>query len=180
LAIVYGVVKQAGGHIEADSDGQHGTTFRIYWPCQSAVEAESPARASRADLSGHETILLVEDDEAVRNLGRESLRKFGYTVIGARNGAEGLDRAMACQGAIDLLITDVIMPRMNGGQLASRIRQLRPDLRVLYQSAHTGEVLLQQGITYDDMCFLQKPFTQLELARRVRALLDSPVIARVD
>jgi CheY-like chemotaxis protein len=85
---------------------------------------------------------------------------------------------MACQGAIDLLITDVIMPRMNGGQLASRIRQLRPDLRVLYQSAHTGEVLLQQGITYDDMCFLQKPFTQLELARRVRSLLDSPVLGR--
>jgi PAS domain S-box-containing protein len=178
LAIVYGVVKQAGGHIEADSDGQHGTTFRIYWPCLSTAEAEGPPRAPRADLSGHETILLVEDDEAVRNLGRESLRKFGYKVIEARNGAEGLDQAMACQGDIDLLITDVIMPRMNGGQLASRIRQLRPDLRVLYQSAHTGEVLLQQGITYDDMCFLQKPFTQLELARRVRTLLDSPVLGR--
>jgi PAS domain S-box-containing protein len=178
LAIVYGVVKQAGGHIEADSDGQHGTTFRIYWPCQSSTEADTQPRSPRADLSGHETILLVEDDEAVRNLGRESLKKYGYTVIEARNGAEGLDRAMACQGAIDLLITDVIMPRMNGGQLASRIRQLRPDLRVLYQSAHTGEVLLQQGITYDDMCFLQKPFTQLELARRVRTLLDSPALGR--
>jgi PAS domain S-box-containing protein len=178
LAIVYGVVKQAGGHIEADSDGHHGTTFRIYWPCQSSAEVGSEPRSPRQDLSGHETILLVEDDEAVRNLGRESLKKFGYKVIEARNGAEGLDRAMACQGAIDLLITDVIMPRMNGGQLASRIRQLRPDLRVLYQSAHTGEVLLQQGITYDDMCFLQKPFTQLELARRVRTLLDSPALGR--
>jgi PAS domain S-box-containing protein len=176
LAIVYGVVKQAGGHIEADSDGQHGTTFRIYWPCLGDADAESQTPSPRAGLSGHETILLVEDDEAVRNLGRESLRKLGYQIIEARNGAEGLDRAMACQGAIDLLITDVIMPRMSGGQLASRVRQLRPDLRVLYQSAHTGEVLLQQGITYDDMCFLQKPFTQLELARRVRTLLDSPVV----
>jgi PAS domain S-box-containing protein len=178
LAIVYGVVKQAGGHIEADSDGQHGTTFRIYWPCPSGADADKQTQSPRADLSGHETIMLVEDDEAVRNLGRESLRKYGYNVIEARNGAEGLDRAMACQGAIDLLITDVIMPRMNGGQLATRIRQLQPGLRVLYQSAHTGEVLLQQGITYDDTCFLQKPFTQLELARRVRMLLDSPTLGR--
>jgi two-component system cell cycle sensor histidine kinase/response regulator CckA len=177
LAIVYGVVKQAGGHIEADSDGQ-GTTFRIYWPCLTNADAAGQSASPRADLRGHETILLVEDDDAVRNLGRESLRKFGYKVIEARNGAEGLDRAMGCQGAIDLLITDVIMPRMNGGQLATRIRQLRPALRVLYQSAHTGEVLLQQGISYDDTCFLQKPFTQLELARRVRMLLDSPVSSR--
>ena len=123
-------------------------------------------------------VVVAEDDPDLRALIVTALRGMRYEPIEARNGAEGLDRAMASQDAIDLLITDVVMPRMSGGQLASRIRQLRPDLRVLYQSAHTGEVLLQQGITYDDRCFLQKPFTQLELARRVRTLLDSPVLGR--
>jgi two-component system cell cycle sensor histidine kinase/response regulator CckA len=173
LATVYGIVKQSGGYIEVDSEPDRGTTFRIYLP---RVAASAPAleRSSRppAAADGTETVLLVEDEEGVRELARDILRASGYTVIEARNGSEALLLSERHPGPLDLLLTDVVMPRMSGRELAERLAQVRPAMSVLYMSGYTDDAVIRHGVLGADTAFLQKPFTPATLVQRVRETLD--------
>jgi CheY-like chemotaxis protein len=174
LSTVYGIVKQSGGSIWVDSQPDQGTSFRIYLPRidepmtgteESAVEPES--------ARGSETILVVEDDEMVRKLACQSLRMYGYQVVEAANAAEALLLGKAYQGPITLMLTDVVMPQMSGIELASRLNQLRPGMRVVYMSGYTDDAFLRHGALDPALFFLQKPFTPGSLAEKVREALDS-------
>jgi signal transduction histidine kinase/ActR/RegA family two-component response regulator len=173
LATVYGIVQQSGGYIEVDSEPGRGTTFRIYLPrVDSASPAAERSPRAAAPTGGTETILLVEDEDGVRELARDILRSSGYTVLEGRNGAEGLLLGERHQGALDLLLTDVVMPRMSGRELAERMVSLRPELSVLYMSGYTDDAVIRHGVLGSDTAFLQKPFTPAALVQRVRETLD--------
>jgi two-component system cell cycle sensor histidine kinase/response regulator CckA len=176
LATVYGIVKQCGGYIYVYSEPGQGATFKIYLPAidhpdrpAPAVEA-APARAIR----GTETILLVEDDAAVRTFFQTILTRNGYTVLAAGNGEEAIRLSQRHEAPIDLMVTDVVMPQMSGRQLADRLGGARPSMRVLYLSGYTNEAVHRHGLVIDDGPFLQKPFTPSALLRKVREVLDAP------
>jgi two-component system, cell cycle sensor histidine kinase and response regulator CckA len=175
LATVWGIVKQSGGYIEVYSEVGIGTTFKIYLP--RVTETVDTAR-SRTDwarpLRGSERILLVEDEDGVREFARMVLQSNGYEVLEAKDGNEALTLAQQHPEQIHLMITDVVMPRMSGRQLAERFEQLRPDLRVLYVSGYTDDAIVRHGIVDAKMPFLQKPFSPVALARKVREVLDQP------
>jgi two-component system cell cycle sensor histidine kinase/response regulator CckA len=167
--MVYGFVRQSGGHIAVDTELDRGTTFTLYLPlAERAVAAGQVGLESGASPTGTETVLLVEDEDAVRSLSRRILQARGYTVIEARDGQEGLSLAQQFSGQIHLLITDVIMPHMNGPQLADRLVPLRPKMKTLFMSGYTDEALEFEA----HRSFLQKPFTPAGLARKVREVLD--------
>jgi two-component system, cell cycle sensor histidine kinase and response regulator CckA len=169
LAMVYGFVRQSGGHIAVYTELDRGTTFTLYLPiAEPAAAAGSVGLESGASPTGTETVLLVEDEDAVRSLSRRILQARGYTVLEARDGREGLSIALQFSGPIHLLVTDVIMPHMNGPQLADRLMPLRPRLKTLFMSGYTDETLKFEA----DRSFLQKPFTPAGLARKVREVLD--------
>lgn len=174
LATVYGIVKQSGGYIWADSD-EAGTTFRVYLPAV-APDARQPERAAgtarEQPEDGGETILIAEDEDAVRSLSRRILERRGYTVLVARDGEEALGICADHAGGIDLLLTDVVMPRMSGRELAERVAALEPDMRVLFMSGYTEDEMLRRGIVRRDVAFLQKPFRSDQLSARVREVLD--------
>jgi PAS domain S-box-containing protein len=175
LATCYGIIKQHGGSIVLYSELGLGSTFKVYLPCVAAPRATAPRQeAPAAAPNGSETILLAEDESAVRTLASRVLRERGYTVIEAVDGVEALRMAQECNGtAIDLLLTDMVMPRMGGGALATRIQELYPGIRVLFISGYTDSALIQHGQLANGMEFMHKPFSPADLARKVRELLDS-------
>jgi PAS domain S-box-containing protein len=172
LSTVYGIVKQSGGYVFPQSEPGSGTTFYIYLPrVEDAPEEMSPAKSQENEKGGCETVLLVEDEESVRELVRETLAARGYKVLEAENGEIGLRVAEAHGDGIDILITDVVMPGMGGRELAKKLLQLRPNLGVLYLSGYTEDTILHQGALDPGTAFLQKPFTLQNLARKVREVL---------
>ncbi len=175
LPTVYGIVKQIGGYVWAYSEVNQGTVFKIYLP-RERIAKDAPAQLVKkpeaAAETGTETILLVEDEDALREGAAEFLSLRGYKVLQGRNGVDALRMAELCQGNLDLLITDVVMPGMGGRELADRLRQLRPRTRVLYVSGYTESTVLQQGVELG-FGFLQKPFTLTALGRKARELLDA-------
>ncbi len=172
LSTVYGIVKQSGGYVFAQSEPGAGTTFYIYLPrVEESPEEMSPAKAQENEKGGCETVLLVEDEESVRELVRETLKARGYKVLEADNGESGLRVAAAYSDRIDILITDVVRPGMGGRELSKRLLQIRPNLGVLYLSGYTEDTILHQGVLGPGTAFLQKPFTLQNLARKVREVL---------
>ncbi|MCM2270812.1 MAG: response regulator, partial [Thermoanaerobaculia bacterium] len=172
LATVYGIVKQSGGHIWIYSESGQGTTFRIYLPRTDGAAPAVVARPPAAPRGGDETVLVVEDQEALRQLLGRLLSAAGYRVLTASNGAEALALSAAHAGAVDLVLTDVVMPEMGGLELMARLRERHPELRVLFMSGYTEETVARHGVLDPARNFLGKPFTAAELARRVRTLLD--------
>jgi PAS domain S-box-containing protein len=175
LATVYGIVKQSGGTIDLCSEPGLGTTFRIYLPrIEQEATVVAEAVTVRSATSGSETILLVEDNAAVRAFARRVLGAQGYTVLEAASGTEALSLAASQNGSLDLLVTDVVMPGMQGHQLAGQLRADRPDLRVLYVSGFTEKSVISRGILGQEVVFLPKPFTAEALGHAVRDAIDEP------
>ncbi len=174
LAMVYGAVKQNGGNVEVYSELGHGTTFKIYLP-QAKAGGEATRPEARAGLPrGTETIVLVEDDELVRALAVLLLERQGYTVHAFPDGASAIDAVTTMTGPLHLLLTDVIMPGMNGRVLAEQITALRPTIKVLYASGYTANVIAHHGVLKAGIEFLAKPYSMSMLAGRVREVLDTP------
>jgi PAS domain S-box-containing protein len=174
LATVYGVVKQSGGFIWVYSEPGHGTTFKIYLPrVDEPAQSLTGPDVTTKSLRGVETVLLVEDAVAVRAVARHTLERQGYTVLEASNGAAALRLAAEHPGTIQLVVTDVVMPGMNGRQFAEQLAAARPSLKVLYTSGYTDDAVVRHGVLESGVQFLQKPFTPDALARKVREVLDS-------
>jgi two-component system, cell cycle sensor histidine kinase and response regulator CckA len=172
LSTAYGIVKQSGGSIWVYSEVGRGTSFKIYLPRVDAVFEHEESDKSRPVPRGSETILLVEDEDVVRDLSREILEEYGYAVLTAPDGKEGLRICKEFKGQIDLMITDVVMPQMNGRELAEKLGVLRPDARVLYMSGFTDDAIVRHGVLDDGTCFIQKPFSPDALALKTREILD--------
>jgi PAS domain S-box-containing protein len=176
LSTVYGIVKQSGGHVEVDSEPGRGTTFTVYLPChREEAGAAAAAAVSTAEVArGRETILLVEDEAAVRALEGTLLRGAGYTVLEAGYADDALRVSAEYAAAIDLLVTDVVMPRMSGWALAEQLTVRRPGLRVLFVSGYAEGIEARDGSAPAGAAFLQKPFSPDALLRAVREVLDRP------
>ena len=172
LATVHGVVKQHSGHVAVASAVGVGTTFTVLLPAAAAAPAGKGDSHLTRPLGGSETVLLVEDEGAVRRIARISLQAQGYEVLEATDGEDALRVLAAHPGPVHLLVTDVVMPRMGGRHLADAARAARPGLRVLFVSGYTDDAVLRHGVRSAAEAFLQKPFTPLALAKRVREVLD--------
>jgi CheY-like chemotaxis protein len=173
LATVYGIVRQSGGSIGVDSDILGGTTFEIYLPRVENTEHEDRPAGTEEGRSGTETILVVEDQEALRQLTTRMLRSAGYRVIPAGDGEEALLLLERHDGPVHLVLTDVVLPGINGRDLATRIAQVRPEAEILYTSGYTDDAVLRHGVLDKAVHFIAKPYTVAELRRKIRELLDS-------
>jgi PAS domain S-box-containing protein len=176
LSTCYGIIKQSGGHISVYSEIARGSTFKIYLPqVEEEPEVSTPSRGSPELPGGTETILLVEDDPALREMASTLLRRLGYTVYPAADGIEALSlKQQHGVGHIDLLFTDVVMPHMSGKELSDRIRASHPQTKILFTSAYTENAIIHQGIFSKGLTLLQKPFTPSALACKLREVLDQP------
>jgi CheY-like chemotaxis protein len=174
LSTVYGIVHQSGGHIAVYSEPGHGTSVKVYLPrVASAGEAAARSEEEAPLPLGTETILIAEDEDRVRSLAVAVLTQQGYTVIEACNGEDALALAKQYEGEIQLLLTDLIMPKMGGKDLADEMRRTRPQLKVVLCSGYTGDTVMQQGVLDASIPFLQKPFTLRSLTFKVREALDA-------
>jgi CheY-like chemotaxis protein len=172
LATVYGIVKQSGGYIWVYSEPGHGTVFKAYLPPAVAASAAQGVTDGGAEPIGWETVLLVEDEDAVRVLAREVLRRHRYVVLEAHHGVEALSVAEHHPHDIHLLVTDVVMPQMSGRELAERLSAVRPSMKRLFMSGYSDHALVHDQVTRG-FAFLQKPFTPDVFVRKVRKILDS-------
>jgi len=180
LATVYGVVKQSGGYIWVYSEVGCGTTFKIYLP-QVTEEVDAPVveLEARGSAAGTETILFVEDEQSVRELVRDYLTGVGYRVLDAADGVEALEIARAHRGTIHILITDVVMPRLSGRDLAAKLSPERPGVKVLFISGYTDDTIVRHGVLEGGVAFLQKPFNLRALAEKIREVLKAEAPAPV-
>ncbi len=173
MAMVYGIVKQNNGYIGVYSEENIGTTIKIYFPMVTERAPRVSEEPTALLPGGQEHILLVEDEEIVRNLAKTVLQGRGYVVLEAQNGLEALQLSQDYQKKIDLLLTDVVLPKMNGKELYSEIKKARPEINVLFVSGYTENVIAHHGILEEGMNFMQKPFTIAALTKRVREILDN-------
>ena len=181
LSMVQGIINQTGGYIYAYSEPGNGSVFKIYLP---TAEAENPdgnpeSEGTDRDYRGKETILLAEDEDAVRKLTRGILELQGYTVLEATNGVEGVFLNAKHPGKIDMLLTDVIMPKKNGRELAQTILESRPGIKVVFMSGYTDDAIVRHGLIDVESAFLQKPFSPKNLVKTVRAALDADARVKV-
>jgi len=174
LATVYGIVKQSDGYIWVDSRIGEGSTFKIFLPrIDEPAEPETPAASTTHRGGGGETLLLVEDEETVRNLAKQILVNCGYNVIVAEDTTQALEILHREERRVDLLVTDVVMPKMSGPQLAENALKIRHDIKVLYMSGYTDDAVFRKGVTDTDRNFIKKPFTYASFSEKVREILDS-------
>jgi hypothetical protein len=173
LSTVYGIVKQAGGHIQVQSEPQHGTTFRVYFPAVSELATEpEPTEIDENVQIGAATILVTEDSPAVLSLVKKQLSLAGYSVLSAESGQKALELAAEHAGQVDLLLTDVIMPGMNGKQLAQQLAMTHPGIKTLFMSGYTSDIIARHGVVDEDVELLEKPFPRQVLLERVREVLE--------
>jgi PAS domain S-box-containing protein len=173
LAMVFGIVQQSGGRINVYSEPGIGTTFKIYLPAITESLSSTHDGRPEPDSGGTETILLVEDDSALRTMTVGVLRDRGYTVISALDGADAMIASGTHLGPIDLLLTDVVMPNTSGPELAAALLRLRPAIRVLYMSGYTDDAVVRHGLLHANVAFIQKPFMPAALGRKIRDVLDA-------
>jgi two-component system, cell cycle sensor histidine kinase and response regulator CckA len=173
LATVFGVIKQSGGHVTVYSEVGKGTTFKVYLPKdETAAESSTGKKSQRALPRGTETVMVVEDEDMMRNLACRILQSQGYAVLQAKNGDEALLLYERHQERIHLVLTDVVMPKMGGRQLYDRLRIIQPDLKVLFMSGYTDDAVIRHGVLEAETNFIEKPFTYAALAKAVRDVLD--------
>ena len=172
LSTVYGIVRQNGGFIRVESAPGQGTAFRIYFPTTEAEVSAAESSRTPAEAECQGTVLVVEDEPVVRRLAVRILRMQGYSVLEAENGAAALRVCERQAGPVDLLLTDVVMPGLNGKELFEALRSSHPALRVLYMSGHTEDIITHHGVAEAGQAFLQKPFTVKTLAEYVRRVLS--------
>jgi two-component system cell cycle sensor histidine kinase/response regulator CckA len=179
LSTVYGIIKQSGGYVWVYSEPDQGSVFKVYLPVALTGGAAEPVyEQSEVPCGGTETILVIEDEDIVRNLACRGLRDHGYKVVEARNGTQALHYIRLHPGGVDLVISDVVMPEMGGRELGQSLARTDPDLPVLYMSGYTGEDVVQRGLLEPGSPFQQKPFTPAALARKIRVMLDQSRRAR--
>jgi CheY-like chemotaxis protein len=174
LSTVFGIVHQLGGSIWVDSEPGRGTTFKIYLTLTGEAAEGGRSPAATAAARGNETVLLVEDDEQVRRVARGILTRNGYTVLEARDADEAVRFCEARSSAIDLLLSDVVMPQVSGPELADRLVLLRPAMKVLFMSGYSSDAVAHRGVLREGTAFIQKPLTPETLTRKVRDVLESP------
>lgn len=169
-------MKQNEGFIWVYSEPGQGSTFKVYLPrTKGSMGIENEDQSYANEFGGSETVLIVEDDESVRKLARISLKKNGYRILEAENGEDALRVSKAYDGSIDLILTDVVMPKMSGKELAELIKEVYPHVKVIFMSGYTNDAIVNHGILTRGVEFIEKPFTPKNLARKVRAVLDKKV-----
>lgn len=177
LSMVYGIVKQHGGFIKVyTKEGGWGTTFRLYFPVHAGkIEAEQGlflSEENEKSLRGRETVLIIEDDENIREMLQEVLEQYGYRAISAENGYDGLEKCAIHKDEVKLIIMDVIMPKMNGFETYKRIKALSPEMKIMFMSGYAQDILTSKGIDETGLEFIAKPLPLQELLLRMRKILD--------